>query len=204
MEVHVLIVEFVLATHCILIQWQVKPELPESHQLLHGDVTFSIGTPIYAKLTIATLPFGRYVPTLRPDSFFLAIGLVVRPNHLMLSFLRLTFIVLGGQKYQHDDSLGPCLSIHLISIFSPRRHDVMRRVDGKFRGVAWIIDDFISVWMFRGGQRQISRGADSKYQCLYRTTINYNYSMGRALNNGPWYTRAASMLMKSPLYRWGK
>ena len=55
---HVLIVEFVFATHCILTQGQVKPELPDSPQLLHRNTTFSIGIPIYAKVTISRLPLG--------------------------------------------------------------------------------------------------------------------------------------------------
>ena len=55
-EVYVLIVEFVLATHCILTQGQVIPELPDSPQLLHRNTTFSIGVPIYPKLTIARFP----------------------------------------------------------------------------------------------------------------------------------------------------
>ena len=95
MEVHVLVVEFVLATHSILIQGQVKPELPDSHQLLHCDTTFSIGMPIYAKLTIARPLIGRYVPTLRFDSIFLAIGLIVRSNYLMFSFLEGNFCCTG-------------------------------------------------------------------------------------------------------------
>ena len=73
--------------------------------------------------------------------------------------------MVGGQKHQHDDSLGPCASIRLIStLFSPR-HDMIRLIDGKFRGVAPKTDDFISIAIFRGGQRQISRGSDSKFQC---------------------------------------
>jgi len=117
---------------------------------------------------------------------------------------RVTFIALGGQKYQHDDSLGQCASIHLISTLFPPRHDMRRLIDGKFRGFASKFDEFISIWMFRGGRRQISRGADSKYQYWYWTTINHNYSMGRASNGGPWYTWAASMLMKGPLCWQGK
>ena len=97
-EVHVLNVEFVLATHCILTQGQVKPKLPDSPQLLHRDTTFSIGIPIYAKLTIARLPIGRYVPTLRFDSIFLSFGSIVRPNYLMLSFLEGNFYCAGRSK----------------------------------------------------------------------------------------------------------
>ena len=84
MEVHVLIVEFVLATYCILTQQQVKPELPCSHQLLHRDTTFSIDTTIYAKLTTARLPLGRHVPRLRSDSIFVAIGSMDWRNYVML------------------------------------------------------------------------------------------------------------------------
>ena len=98
MEVYVLIVEFVFGTHCIITQWQVKPKLPDSSQLLHRDTTFSIGITVYAKSTIARLPFGRHVPTLRSDSIFLAIGSMVRPNYLMLSFLEGNFYCTGRSK----------------------------------------------------------------------------------------------------------
>ena len=71
-----------------------------------------------------------------------------------------SFVVLGGQKCQHDDSLGPFVSIHLIStLFSPR-YDMRRLVGGKFHGVAPKIDGFISIAMFLGDQGQISRGAN--------------------------------------------
>ena len=84
MEVYVMIVEIVLATYCILTQQQVKQELPPSHELLHCDITFSIGMPIYAKLTTARLPLQRHMPTPRSDSIFLAFGLIIRPNYVML------------------------------------------------------------------------------------------------------------------------
>ena len=119
-------------------------------------------------------------------------------------FWRVTFIVLGGQKYQHDDSLGSCTSIHYTSTLFPPTYDMRWLIDGKFRGLAAKVDEFISIWMFRGGRRQVSRGADSKYQYWYWTTINYSYCMGRALSNGPWYTWSVSMLMKGPLYPHGK
>ena len=119
-------------------------------------------------------------------------------------FWRVTFIVLGGQEYQHDGSLGTCTSIHHISTLFTPAYDMRWLIDGKFRGVAAKVDDFISIWMFRGGRRKILRGADSKYQYWYWTTINHNYSMGRASNDGPWYSRATSMLMKGPLHRHGK
>ena len=92
------------------------------------------------------------------------------------NFSRVTFIALGGQQCQHDNSLGQCVPIHLISTLFPPRYNIRWLIDGKFRGFAAKIDDFISIWMFRGGQRQISRGADWKYQYWYWTTINYNYS----------------------------
>ena len=117
---------------------------------------------------------------------------------------RVTFIVLGGQKYQHDDSLGSCTFIHYISTLLPHTYGMVWLIGGKFRGVASKIDDFMSNWMFRGGRRQIWRGADSKYQCWYWTTINNNYCMKRAPNDVSWYTQATSMLVKSPLYRHGK
>ena len=37
-------------------------------------------------------------------------------------------------------------------------------IDGKFRALAAKVDDFTSIAMFRGGRRQISRGADTKHQ----------------------------------------
>ena len=55
MEVHVLIVKFVLASRCFRTQRQVKAELPELAQLHHLDITFFIGMPIDAKLTITRL-----------------------------------------------------------------------------------------------------------------------------------------------------
>ena len=119
-------------------------------------------------------------------------------------FWRVTFIVLGGQQYQHDNSLGPGATIHHMSTLFSTRCDMSWLVDGKFHGVASKIGDFISIWMFRGGQRQISLGADSKYQYWYWTTTNYNYSMGRASNNSPWYTLVSIKLVKGPLYRCGK
>ena len=79
-------------------------------------------------------------------------------------FWRVTFVVLGGQNYQHDDSLGSCTSIHLISTLFPPTYDVRWLIEGKFRGVAAKIGDFTSIAMLRGGPRQISRGADSKYK----------------------------------------
>ena len=72
--------------------------------------------------------------------------------------------MLGGQKYQHDDSLGSCTSIHYISTLFPPEYDMRWLIDGKFRGVAAKVDDFTSIAMFRGGRRQISWGADSKHQ----------------------------------------
>ena len=72
--------------------------------------------------------------------------------------------MLGGQKYQHDDSLGSCTSIHYISTLFPPTYDMRWLIDGKFRGVAAKVGDFTSIAMFRVGRLQISRGADSKYQ----------------------------------------
>ena len=48
-------------------------------------------------------------------------------------------------------------------LFTPL-YDMRWLVDGKFRGVASKIGGVTSIAMFRGGQRQNSRGADSKYQ----------------------------------------
>ena len=70
MEVHVLIVEFVFGSHCILTQGQVKPELPHSPQLLHHNTIIATDIPSIAKSTIARRPFERYVPALRSDSIF--------------------------------------------------------------------------------------------------------------------------------------
>ena len=72
--------------------------------------------------------------------------------------------MLGGQKFQHGDSLGTCTSIHYIRTLLPPIYDIRRLIDGKFRGFAAKFDDFMSIAKFRGGRRQISRGADSKYQ----------------------------------------
>ena len=74
-------------------------------------------------------------------------------------FWRTHFIVLRGQKYQHDDCLGPCASIHLIcTLFSPT-FDMRWLIYGKYRGVAAKVGDFfICIWMFRGSRRQISPG----------------------------------------------
>ena len=80
-------------------------------------------------------------------------------------FWRVTFIVLGGQKYQHDDSLGPCTSIHYIgTLFSPS-YDIKWLIDGKFRALAANVGDVTSIAMFRGGRRQISPG------CWFKTPI---------------------------------
>ena len=116
----------------------------------------------------------------------------------------LQFGWLGCRNYQHDDSLGPHASTYLISTLFPPRYDMGRLIDGKFRGVAAKIGDFISIAMFRGGWRQILLIADSKYQHWYWMTINDNYSMGRASNNGSWYTWAPSVLTEGRLYRHGK
>ena len=70
--------------------------------------------------------------------------------------------MVGGQKYQHDDSLGSCKSIHYTSTLFPPTYDMRWLIDGKFRGAAAKVDDFASIARFRGGRRQISRGADSK------------------------------------------
>ena len=83
------------------------------------------------------------------------------------NFLRVSFINLEGQKYQHDDSLGPCAPSHYTSTLFPPTCYIRRLIDEKFRGVAANIGGFTSIAMFRGGQRQISRGADSKFQYWY-------------------------------------
>ena len=98
MELYVLVVELMFETHCIFTLGQVKPELSDSPQLLHRDTTFSIGMPIYAKLTIGRLPIGHYTPTLGSDSIFLSFDSMVRPNYLMLSFLEGNFYCAGRSK----------------------------------------------------------------------------------------------------------
>ena len=97
-EVHVMIVEFVFATHCILTQGQVKPELPDSPQLLHRNVIIVTGIPSFVKSTITRLPIGWYVPTLRSDGNLLSFDSIVRPNYLILSFLEGKFRRSGRSK----------------------------------------------------------------------------------------------------------
>ena len=71
-------------------------------------------------------------------------------------------VALGGQKHQHDDSLGAFTSIHYSStLFSPT-YDMRWLIDEKFRGVAAKVGGFTSIAMFGGGQRQILLVADSK------------------------------------------
>ena len=72
--------------------------------------------------------------------------------------------MLGGQKHQHDDSLGSHTSIHYTGILFSPTYDMKWLIDGKFRGVATKVGDFTSIAMFRGGRRQILLGADSKHQ----------------------------------------
>ena len=56
------------------------------------------------------------------------------------------------------------MSIHYISTLFPPTYDMRWLIDGKFHALAAKVGDFTSIAMFRGGRRQISRGADSKYQ----------------------------------------
>ena len=53
--------------------------------------------------------------------------------------------MLGGQKYQHDNSLGSCTSIHYTSTLFPPTYDMRWLIGGKFRGLAAKVDDFMSV-----------------------------------------------------------
>ena len=119
-------------------------------------------------------------------------------------FWRERFVLRWGQNYKHDDSLGPCPSIHLISTFFSATYDIRCLIGWKFRGFASKIGGFVSIAMFRGGRRQISRDVHSKYQYWYWMTMNHNHSMERASNDSPWYTWGNFMLMKGPLYRCGK
>ena len=172
-----LIVEFVFATHCILTQGQVKPELPDSHQLLHRNIIIATGILSFAKSTITRLPIGRYVPTLRSDRIFLSFGSIVRPNYLMLLFWEgtiVTCIVQGGQKYQHDDILGSCTSIHCISTSFPPTYNTRWLIDATFHALAAKVGEFTSIALFRWGRGHISRGADSKNQYWYWTITNHN------------------------------
>ena len=72
--------------------------------------------------------------------------------------------MLGGQQYQHDDSLGSCTSIHYISTLFPPTYDMRWLIDGKFHALAAKVGNFTSIAMFRGGRRQILLVADLKYQ----------------------------------------
>ena len=60
-------------------------------------------------------------------------------------FLRVIFIVLGGQNYQHDGNLGSCAPIHYISTLFPPTYDMRWLIHGKFRGVAANVDGLASV-----------------------------------------------------------
>ena len=73
-------------------------------------------------------------------------------------FFRVIFILMGGPKYQHDDSLGPCAFIHYISTLFPPTYDMGRLIDGKFRKIPARIDDLMSIWMLRGGRCKIYDG----------------------------------------------
>ena len=83
------------------------------------------------------------------------------------NFWRISFVLLGGQNYQSDDSLGPYTSIHYIGTFSSPTYGMRWLIHGKFRRFAAKFSGFVSIAMFREGRRQISRGAGSKYQCWY-------------------------------------
>ena len=71
---------------------------------------------------------------------------------------------------------------HQISTLFPCTYDTRWLIDGKFRGVAAKMGCFVSIAMFRGGRRQISRGAASKYQYWHWTTMIHKNSMERAPN----------------------
>ena len=137
-------------------------------------------------------------------TFFWRLGRLFGQTISSSNFWRVNFFALGGQKYQHDDSLCLCAFIHYISILFPPICDTRWLNDELFRGVSAKVDVFMIIWMFRGGRRQISRGADSKYQNWYWTTMSDSYCMGSVLNNYPWYTSAISMLVKGTLCRCGK
>ena len=62
----------------------------------------------------------------------------------MLSFLESNFYCVGGEEDQHDDSLGPCASIHLIGTLFSLRYGMRRLIDGKFRTFAAKLGGFIS------------------------------------------------------------
>ena len=136
-------------------------------------------------------------------AFFWRLGRWFGQTVSCCAFWRVTFIILEGQNYHHDDSLGPCASIRHISTLFPPAYDIKWLIDGKFRGVAAKIGGFVSIATFRGGRRQISQGADSKYQYWYWVTMNHNYSMGRVLFDGHLCIRWKSVLMEGPLYHYG-
>ena len=157
------IVEFVLAIHWILTQWQGKQELPDSPQLLHRDITVAIGIPIYAKSTIERLQNAWYVLTLSPMAIFWQLVRYFRQTVSCCHFFTATFILLEGLNWHHDNNWGSRASGHLISPSSLFRYDMRRLIDGKFRGFASKIDGSTCIWMFRGGRRQNSRSSDSKF-----------------------------------------
>ena len=61
------------------------------------------------------------------------------------AFWRVTFIVLGGQKYQHDDSLGSCTSVHYIGTLFPPTYGMRWLIDGKLHALAAKVGGFTSI-----------------------------------------------------------
>ena len=101
--------------------------------------------PVYTKLTIPRLTFGRYVPKLRSDGILLAIGLIARPNYGPVAHVENKFVLQEGQNFQHDDSLGPSPSIHHISTLPLPIYDMTWSIDEKFRGDAVSSGGFVSI-----------------------------------------------------------
>ena len=100
-------------------------------------------------------------------------------------FWRVTFIVLGGQKYQHDDSLGSWTFIHYISTSFPPTCDVRWLIDGKFHALAAKVGDFICIAMFRGGRRQISWGCWFEIPILILNNNQLQLLHGKGIKQKP-------------------
>ena len=130
--------------------WQVKAESSDCSQLLNHRHYFLNWYAYLSHIDNSGLSLRRCVPALGPDKILLSFSSIVRRNYSHVCNLW-RVIVLGDQKYQHDDSL----TIHLISMLSSPKYGKMRPIDGWFADFLPKIGYFISVWMFRGGQRQI-------------------------------------------------
>ena len=86
-----------------------------------------------------------------PITFFCQSGRWFGQTMSCWDFWKISFVVLGGQKYQRDDSLGRYTSIHHINTLFPSTYDVRLLIDETFRGFAAKLGGFVSIAMFRGG-----------------------------------------------------